>query len=140
MRWDLVPYWSRKPLKKLRLSTLNARVEKVTTKLFLREPFRKRRCLLPVSGYYECQDTPSGKQFWYFTARDGSPILTLAGPRDEWKNHETGERIKSCAMIITEPSESVAEVHDLMPVHLMPDQFGHWLRGNMTVNETEAPT
>ena len=134
MRWDLVPYWSRKPLKKLRLSTFNARVEKVTTKLFLREPFRKRRCLLPVSGYYECQDTPSGKQLWYFTARDGSPILTLAGPRDEWKNHETGERIKSCAM------KSVAEVHDLMPVHLMPDQFGHWLRGNMTVNETEAPT
>jgi putative SOS response-associated peptidase YedK len=40
---------------------------------------------------------------------------------------DTGKRIKSCAMIITEPNEFVAEVHDRMPVLLRPDQFGHWL-------------
>jgi hypothetical protein len=34
---------------------------------------------MPVSGYYEWQDTPEGKQPWYFTARDGSPVLTIAG-------------------------------------------------------------
>jgi len=135
MRWGLVPYWWSKPLKELRLSTFNARVETVTTKPFFREPFKKRRCLIPVSGYYEWQDTPGGKQPWYFTARDGSPILTIAGLWDEWKNRETGERIKSCTMIIAEPNEFVAEVHDRMPVHLMPSQFDHWLNGTMTVEE-----
>jgi putative SOS response-associated peptidase YedK len=72
---------------------------------------------------------------WRFTARDGAPVLTIAGLRDEWKNHETSERIKSCAMIITEPNDFVAEVHDRMPVLLQPDQFDHWLNGNMTVDE-----
>jgi putative SOS response-associated peptidase YedK len=116
MRWGLVPFWWNKPLKELRLATFNARVETVTTKPFFREPFKNKRCLMPVSGYYEWQGTPEGKQPWYFTARDGSPVLTIAGLWDEWKNRETGERLKSCAMIITEPNEFVAEVHDRMPV------------------------
>ena len=135
MRWGLVPFWWSKPLKELRLTTFNARVETVATKPFFREPFKNKRCLMPVSGYYEWQDTPEGKQPWYFTARDGSPVLTIAGLWDEWKSRETGDRLKSCAMIITDPNEFVAEVHDRMPVLLKPDQFEHWLSGNMGVEE-----
>jgi putative SOS response-associated peptidase YedK len=141
MRWGLVPYWWNKPLKELRLATFNARVETVTTKPFFREPFKKKRCLIPVSGYYEWEDTSGGKQPHYFTAHDGSPVMTIAGLWDGWKNRETGERIKSCAMIITEPNKLVAEVHDRMPVILQPDNFDHWLSGNMSVAELQpAPT
>ena len=82
-----------------------------------------------MSGYYEWQDTPSGKQPWYFTARDGAPILTAAGLWDEWKNRETGERLKSCTMIITEPNDFAAEIHDRMPVFLTEQQFAPWLSG-----------
>jgi len=135
LRWGLIPFWWSKPLKELRLATFNARVETVTTKPFFREPFKARRCLMPVSGYYEWQDTAGGKQPWYFTARDGAPLLTAAGLWDQWKNRETGERIKSCTMIITAPNEFVAEVHDRMPVLLKPEQFDHWLSGDMTVEE-----
>jgi putative SOS response-associated peptidase YedK len=141
MRWGLVPYWWNKPLKELRLATFNARVETVTTKPFFREPFKRRRCLMPVSGYFEWEVTPEGKQPHYFTARDGSPVLTIAGLWDEWKNKETGERLKSCAMIITEPNEAVAEVHDRMPVLLQREQFDHWMSGAMRVEELKpAPT
>jgi putative SOS response-associated peptidase YedK len=127
--------------KGVRLATFNARVETVATKAFFREPFKRKRCLMPVSGYYEWQNTPNGKQPWYFTARDGSPILTIAALWDEWKNKETGERIKSCAMIITEPNDFVAEVHNRMPVLLKPEQFDHWLSGNMGVEELKpAPS
>jgi putative SOS response-associated peptidase YedK len=135
MRWGLDPYWWNKSPKELRLATFNARVETVTTKPFFREPFKKKRCLMPVSGYYEWQDTPGGNQPWYFTARDGSPVLTIAGLWDEWKNRETGDRLKSCAMIIAEPNDFVAEVHDRMPVLLKPEQFEHWLSGDMGVDE-----
>lgn len=110
----------------------------VETKAFFREPFKRKRCLMPVmpvSGYYEWQDTPHGKQPWYFTARDGSPIQTVASLWDEWKNKETGERIKSCTMIIAEPNDFVAEVHDRMPVLLAPEQFEYWLSGKMGVKE-----
>lgn len=133
VRWGLIPLWWSKPLKELRLATFNARVETVATKPFLREPFKSKRCLMPVSGYYEWQETPYGKQPWYFTARNGAPIMTAAAVWDQWKNKETGERIKSCAMIITEPNGFVAEVHDRMPVLLMPEQFDRWLGGEMGV-------
>ena len=49
MRWGLVPLWWSKPLKELRLATFNARLETVTTKPFFREPFKTKRCLMPVS-------------------------------------------------------------------------------------------
>jgi putative SOS response-associated peptidase YedK len=127
--------WNKTLKESMKLASFNARVETVTTKPFFRESFKKKRCLMPVSGYYEWQDTPTGKQPWYFTARDDSPLLTVAGIYDDWKNREAGERIRSCAMIITEPNEFVAEVHDRMPVLLQPNQFDQWLSSNMGVEE-----
>jgi putative SOS response-associated peptidase YedK len=129
MRWGLVPRWWSKPLKELRAATFNARAETVETKPFFRDAFKRTRCLIPMSGYYEWQDTPGGKQPWYFTARDGSLILTAAGLWDEWKNRETGERLKSCTMIITEPNDMAAQIHDRMPAFLTEAQFAPWLSG-----------
>jgi putative SOS response-associated peptidase YedK len=128
MRWGLVPGWWQKSLKELKLATFNARIETVTTKPFFRTAFKRRRCLLPASGYYEWQDAPDGKQPYYFTRCDGS-VMTIAGLWDEWRNPETNELLKSCAMIIGEPNKFVAEVHDRMPVILERDQFEPWLTG-----------
>jgi putative SOS response-associated peptidase YedK len=132
-RWGLIPSWWSKPLKELKLATFNARAETVTTKPFFKQAFKRKRCLIPVSGYYEWQDTPGGKQPWYFTPRDGSPVLMIAGLWDEWKNPETGEPVKSCTMIITEPNRFVGEVHDRMPVLLSEEQFDPWLSGEAGV-------
>ena len=81
----------------------------------------------------EWEDTPQGNQPHYFTARDGSPVLTVAGLWDEWKNVETGEMLKSCTMIITAPNDFVAEVHDRMPVLLGEKEFEPWLNGDAGV-------
>jgi putative SOS response-associated peptidase YedK len=85
--------------------------------------------LIPVSGYYEWQDTPNGKQPWYFTARDGLQALTTAGLWDQWRDKATGETLTSCTMIITAPNDFVAEVHDRMPVLLAEKDFEPWLTG-----------
>ena len=82
-----------------------------------------------MAGYYEWQNTQDGKQPWYFTARDGSPLLTAAGLWDEWKDRKTGEQLKSCTMILTEPNDFAAEIHDRMPVFLRSEQFAPWLSG-----------
>jgi len=124
-----VPSWWSKPLKELKLATFNARAETVAEKPMFRGPFKRTRCLIPVSGYYEWQDTPGGKQPWYFTARDGSPALTIAGLWDEWHDKASGETLKSCTMIITEPDKVVAEVHDRMPVLLGEKDYEPWLSG-----------
>src|SRR5712671_5528732 len=62
MRWGLVPSWWSKSLKELRLATFNARAETAAEKPMFCDSFKRRRCLIPVSGYYEWQDTPDGKQ------------------------------------------------------------------------------
>jgi putative SOS response-associated peptidase YedK len=41
-------------------------------------------------------------------------------------------------MIIGEPNAFVAEVHDRMPILLKPDEFDHWLSGNMNVEELKS--
>lgn len=129
MRWGLVPSWWAKPLKELKLATFNARAETVATKPMFRSAFKRNRCLIPVSGYYEWQDTPGGKQPWYFTPSDGSPALTIAGLWDEWHDKASGETLNSCTMIITEPNKFVSEVHDRMPVLLAEGDFEPWLSG-----------
>ena len=48
---------------------------------------------------------------------------------DQWKNPETGELLKTCTMIITEPNDFVAQIHDRMPVLLAKGQFEPWLAG-----------
>jgi putative SOS response-associated peptidase YedK len=126
----LVPSWWSKTLRELKLATFNARAETVAEKPFFRQAFKRNRCLIPVSGYYEWQDTPDGKQPWYFTARDGSPALTIAGLWDEWHDKTNGETLKSCTMIITEPNGFVAQVHDRMPVLLDEKDFEPWLGGS----------
>jgi putative SOS response-associated peptidase YedK len=57
MRWGLVPWWWSKPLKELRMATFNARSETVETKPVFRDAFKGKRCLIPMSGYYEWQNT-----------------------------------------------------------------------------------
>ena len=84
-----------------------------------RDAFKRTRCLIPASGYYEWQDTSEGKQPYYFTRRDGQPI-TFAGLWALWRD-KAGESVKSCAMIITDANGFVAKVHDRMPVILEPE-------------------
>jgi SOS response associated peptidase (SRAP) len=87
-----------------------------------RSAFENSRCLIPASGYYEWQNTPEGKQPYYFTRRDGKPI-TIAGLWDRWHEKPGGNVIQSCAMDITEPNEFVADIHDRMPVILEVEKF-----------------
>src|SRR5436190_22689123 len=51
MRWGLIPFWAKD--EKIGFSTINARAEDVDTKPAFREPFRQRRCLVPVENFYE---------------------------------------------------------------------------------------
>jgi putative SOS response-associated peptidase YedK len=113
----------------MKLATFNARAETVAEKPMFRSAFNRTRCLMPVSGYYEWQDTCEGKQPYYFTRRDGQPI-TIAGLWDEWHDKSTGENLKSCAMVITEPNKFIADVHNRMPVILEAKDFEQWEHGD----------
>jgi putative SOS response-associated peptidase YedK len=123
MRWGLIPSWWKKTANEVP-ATFNARFETLGVKPMFRDAFRRNRCLIPASGYYEWLKTPTGKQHHYYTARDGAP-LTMAGLWDEWKDTETGINVLSCTMIVTNANALAGQVHDRMPVL----NFPRWLAG-----------
>ena len=91
---------------------------------------------MPASGYYEWIAAPDHTKLpIYFSRADGEPI-TFAAIQDAWNNPETGERIRSCSMVITEANKFVSEVHGRMPVILDPKDFEQWERGS--VNDAAA--
>jgi putative SOS response-associated peptidase YedK len=112
-------------------ATFDARAEAVKTKPFFRDAFKRTRCLILASGYYEWKNEAGGKQPYYFTRADGEP-MTFAGLWDEWKDRATGEKQKSCTMIVTEPNAIAAEIHDRMPVILERADFDSWLNDGGT--------
>ena len=127
MRWGLIPSWWTKTAKETP-ATFNARAETVAEKPMFRSAFKRTRCLIPASGYYEWKKTPTGKQPYYISAVDGAP-LSLAGLWDEWHDRETSKPVKSCTIIVTGANEFARQVHDRMPVIVDPTQFGPWLTG-----------
>jgi putative SOS response-associated peptidase YedK len=114
MRWGLVPWWWKKPLKQLPAS-FNARAETVADKPTFRDAFARHRCIIPASGYYEWLKRPDGRQPYYISATDGA-VLSFAGLWDRWKNPETGEPVISCTIIVTDANVMTRPIHDRMPV------------------------
>ena len=96
VRWALVPWWWKKPLKQLPAS-FNARAETVADKPMFRDALRRNRCVILASGYYEWLKVPDGRQPYFISGADGG-VLSFAGLWDRWKSPETGEPVISCTI------------------------------------------
>ena len=96
-------------------STINARAETVATAPIWREPFKKRRCLVPAGFFYEWKklDAKTKQPFAFSVA--GSSIFAFAGLWDAWKDGQ-GHWLQSFSIVTTSPNELLASVHTRMPV------------------------
>ncbi len=130
-RWGLVPSWARDPAVGSRM--INARAEGVTGKPAYRAAIARRRCLIPADAFYEWQrrtldGRPAGKLPWALRRRDGRP-MALAGIWEVWRpgGDPAAEALRTCAIITTSANETVAPIHDRMPVILEPGDWAAWL-------------
>lgn len=130
-RWGLMPPWEKHPDKAPKL--VNARAETVKDKATFKDAFRRRRCLIPVDGFYEWQKRPDGNQPFYFRARNKEP-LALAGI---FERHEyPGARvIETCTILTTSANKTMRPVHHRMPVILPRQDWKFWLRLEPEKNE-----
>ena len=125
-RWGLIPSWANDPSLGNRM--INARAETVAEKPAFRGPLAHSRCLVPADGYYEWQREGrmgQRKQPFYIRLRDGR-LFAFAGLWERWAGPD-GEAIESCAILTTEPNESLKEIHDRMPLILDPKEYDQWL-------------
>jgi putative SOS response-associated peptidase YedK len=121
--WGLIPSWAKDPAMGGRLC--NARAETLADKPSFRAAFRRRRCLVPASGFYEWQVRPGQpKQPYLIQAVSGEP-LAFAGLWDLWEGFDGC--LESCTIITTEANHFMAPVHDRMPVVLARADWATWL-------------
>ena len=131
MRWGLIPGWWKKTAREVP-STFNARAETVAEKPMFRSAFKRTRCIVPASGYYEWQTIGKEKHPYFITSADGG-LLSIAGLWDEWKDRETGEAVTSCTLIVTAANEFTRRIHDRMPVLLERRDCDVWLTGKVGI-------
>ena len=91
-----------------------------------RSAFKRTRCIVPASGYYEWRAVEGGKQPYFISAVDGA-VLSMAGLWDQWKDPETGEAISSATLIVTAANDFTRRIHDRMPVLLGRQDHDAWL-------------
>jgi putative SOS response-associated peptidase YedK len=124
LRWWFTPHWAKSA--SLRYSMFNARRETVATSPAFRESYRRRRCIVPVSGFYEWSGRAPDRQPWYIQPRTEGGLL-LAGIWDVWSNPTGGNTLESFAVLTTAAHPALRFVHDRQPVMLSATAARYWL-------------
>jgi putative SOS response-associated peptidase YedK len=133
VRWGLVPFWAKDASAGGKL--INARAETVSVKPAFRRAFAKRRCIIPADGYYEWQavteDGKQRKQPYYIYRKDGG-ALAFAGIYELWRDEtlpDDHERawLWTAAIITTQATDEVGQIHDRMPMVITHDHWADWL-------------
>jgi putative SOS response-associated peptidase YedK len=123
LRWGLIPSWAKDPSLGDRM--INARAETAAGKPAFRSAIRRRRCLVPASGFYEWKRTNGRKQPYYIRRPDGKPFA-FAGLWESWEGPGQAA-VESCAILTTSANELLLPIHDRMPVIVSPADYDLWL-------------
>ncbi len=122
MRWGFVPHWYKAPNGGPLL--INARAETIADKPAFKAAVRARRCLIPVTGFYEwTKDADDTRLPWYFSRPGGGPLV-FAGIWQMWGRDDA---IATCAIVTTGASDWMAETHHREPVVLAEEDWATWL-------------
>jgi putative SOS response-associated peptidase YedK len=108
MRWGIVPWFAKSEDEFKTLSTINAKSDRLTDSKLWREPFAKRRCLVPASGLYEWPKPGHAISPTY--EPESEPAIEDAGPGDLFGTPPPAKKAKApkpikrvFAITLTEP-------------------------------------
>ena len=133
VRWGFVPGWAKevRPGRPL----INARAETIVEKPSFRHAIRRRRCLVPASGFYEWKGDMPGKKQPFFVPKSDGGLVALAGIWEHWMG-EDGSELETAAIITTAANATLAPIHHRMPVVIAKSDFASWLDAGSTPLET----
>lgn len=152
LTWGLVPFWSKDPSIGARLA--NARGESLDAKPAFREAWKRRRCLVPATAFYEWQASPSGegpKQPFAIGPEQGeagqAEPLALGAIWERWRGPRAGvgasagddEVRETFAIITVEANATMRPIHDRMPVLVPRSAWGRWLASPSPPSDLVVP-
>ncbi len=117
LNWGLVPSWAKSDVK---IKPINAKAETIKEKSYFRSAFKKQRCIIPASGFYEWKGSKGNKQpYCIYPLND--PCFGFAGL---WEKRDV---LETFTIITTEANTMMSEVHHRMPVILDSKDYDSWL-------------
>ncbi|MDT8393532.1 MAG: SOS response-associated peptidase [Bacteroidales bacterium] len=145
-RFGMTPFWAKKPM-----YLINARAEGehnkeddpaykgakgIITKPSFRKPIRSQRCLIPADAFIEgTVKEKLSKPFVVYLKNNVRPFA-FAGIWDEWINRETGELIRSFAIITTTANALLQKLpHHRSPVILEQRNEKKWLNLKLPLSD-----
>ncbi len=131
-KWGLIPFWAKDA--KIGSRMINSRIETITEKPSFRNAIKRRRCLIPLDGFYEWKKIDNRKQPHYIHLKDKS-LFAVAGIWEKWKNPENGVTVYSFSIITQPPNNFMAPIHNRMPAILLPADEQKWIDTNTPVEE-----
>jgi putative SOS response-associated peptidase YedK len=135
LRWGFVPSWVRDP------STVrhpfNAISETAAEKPFFRVAYRRRRCIVPATAFFEWTPVPGMRRKRKLRiARADGEMLSIGGLHEYWRSGD--DVIASYTILTTAANEAIAAVHDRMPVIVGDDELDAWLDPDTSVDTAQA--
>jgi putative SOS response-associated peptidase YedK len=125
LRWGLVPSFAKEP--NIGFSMINARSETIDEKPSFTKPFQRKRCLIPVNGFYEWKNPEGTKiKIPFYIRLIHTELFAFAGIFDFWKS-ESGDELFTYSIITTQANPLLEPLHERMPVILEPHQYQNWL-------------
>ena len=128
--WGFLPSWAKERGKNKEV--INGRAESVLEKPYFRSAIRSRRCLIPVTGFFEWKREGKSKTPYRFHAN--GEIFSLAGLYTMIKD-EDGFELPHYAIITTEANKIMAPVHDRIPVIIEKQDEEGWVSEGLTEME-----
>jgi putative SOS response-associated peptidase YedK len=123
-QWGLIPHWAENAKTASRM--FNARAETIGRSPAFADAFRRKRCLVPVDGFYEWQRLDGRRQPFTIGRADGRP-LALAGLWSGWRDPVADQVVRTFTIVTTTPNEQLRWLHDRMPVIVPEDAWDRWL-------------
>ena len=106
-----------------------------------RSAYSRRRCLVPVDGFYEWRREGEVRQPWLIAPCDGG-IVAFAGLWERWRVPEeavlrgslserrAGDVVETFTILTTEANATMQALHHRMPVILAHEAGKQWLAGD----------
>lgn len=126
-RFGLVPFWAKDVKSAAKYSLINAKSEEVQEKRSYKQAFENRRCIVPLTGFFEWKRESNGPKRPFDIHLKGRKIMSVAGVWEHWESKDTDEVVESFSILTVGPNELMKEIHNRMPVILSKQDETQWL-------------
>lgn len=121
--WGFLPPWTKHDEENPK-GYINARIETIMEKPAFKNAFLQRRCLIPVSGYYEWAVFGKKKQPYFFQQKSKT-MMAFAGIWSVWQGKQAA--IHSCAILTKSTQGDLQKIHERMPIIVPQSKYHEYL-------------